>query len=115
MTMNVTATVPKNITVLTKFLDTTTLGSNVLVAAPGSTDVAVRVLGAVIVNGATANTVKFMSAANNMTSLFALAANGSLVLPFSENGWFQCNGGEALNINLSGATPVGVTINYMIL
>lgn len=111
---NVTSAPPKHRSVLTAFLDTSTSGSNEVVAAPGA-DSAIRVLSVVVVNGATANTVKFMSAANNKTSLFALGINGGIVLPFTEHGWFQCNAGEALNINLSGATAVGVTVNYMVL
>lgn len=112
--MNVTSAPPKHRSVLTAFLDTSTSGSNQVVAAPGA-GVAIRVLSVAVVNGATANSVRFLSAANNKTSLFALAANGGVVLPFTEHGWFQCNNGEALNINLSGATAVGVTVTYMVL
>ncbi len=111
---NVTRTPPKNVTVLTALLDTSSLGSNEVIAAPTGGG-AIRVLGLFVVNGATANNIRFLSAANNKTSLIALAINGGVVLPFSEHGWFQCNANEALNISLSGATAVGVTVNYIIL
>lgn len=113
---NVTRTPPKVVTVKTVSLDTSTSGANVLLAAPASADVSIRVLSVVIVTAA-ANTVKLMSTTTtaNATALFALAANGGLVLPFNEHGWFQATPGEGLSINLSAATAVGITIQYMIL
>lgn len=113
---NVTRTPPKVATVKTVSLDTSTLGANALITAPASADVSIRVLSVVIV-AAAANTVKLMSTTTtaNATALFALAANGGLVLPFSEHGWFQATAGEGLSINLSAATAVGITIQYMIL
>jgi hypothetical protein len=36
-------------------------------------------------------------------------------MSFNEHGWFQCNAGEALNINLGSAADVGVTVQYIIL
>lgn len=110
---NVTRTPPKNITVKTALLDTSTSGSNELIAAPTGGG-AIRVLSLVVVAGA-ANTVKLMSASTAITALSALAANGGLVLPFSEHGWCQCAANEALNINLSAATAVGVTVQYIVL
>ena len=110
---NVTRTPPKTITVKTAVLDTSTSGSNELVAAPTGGG-AIRVLSLVVV-AAAANTVKLMSSATSISGLYALAANGGLVLPFSEHGWGQCAANEALNINLSAATAVGVTVQYIIL
>lgn len=114
--MNVTRTPPKTVSVLTAILDTSSSGSTAIVTAPTTADVSIRVLGLVIV-AAAANTVKLLSTTTttNKTSLFALAANGGLVLPFSEHGWFQCTAGEGLSINLSAATAIGITIQYMIL
>lgn len=114
---NVTRTPPKVKTVQWASLDTSTLGANALVTAPASTAVAIRVLSVIIVAGASANTVKLMSTTTtaNATALFALAANGGLVLPFNEHGWFEATAGEGLSINLSNASAVGVTIQYMVL
>lgn len=116
MGQNVTRTPPKVVTVRTAILDTSTIGANAVIAAPASADVSIRVLSLVIV-AAAANTVNLQSTTTtaNKTSLFALAANGGLVLPFSEHGWFQCTAGEGLSINLSAATAVGITVQYMIL
>ena len=116
MATNVTRTPPKTVTVQTAILDTSSLGANVLVAAPSSASVSIRVLQVVIV-AAAANTVNLQSTTttSNKTALSALAANGGLVLPFCEHGWFQCTPGEGLSINLSAATAVGITVQYMIL
>lgn len=113
---NVTRTPPKVVTIQTEILDTSSLGANPIVVAPSSSSVSIRVLSLVIV-AAAANTVNLQSTTTttNKTSLFALAANGGLVLPFSEHGWFQCTAGEGLSINLSAATAVGITVQYMVL
>ena len=88
------------------------LGSNTLVAAvPGAR---YRVL-AVAAITTLANNIKFTSNASDISATFPLAANGGLVLPFNEHGWFQTNLGEALNINLSVATAVGVQLQYILL
>jgi hypothetical protein len=112
---NVTRTPPKNVTVQTAILDTSTSGANVLVAAPGSNQ-AIRVLSIVVV-AAAANTIKLFSTTttSNKTALYALAANGGLVCSFNEHGWFQTTNGEGLSINLSAATAVGITIQYIVL
>lgn len=110
---NVTRTPPKTVTVQTAFVNVSTLGSNVILAAPG-VGKSIRVLQVVLVSTG-ANAVRFLSAANNMTAAYSLAANGGLVMPFCEHGWFQCNENEGLNINLGSAADVGVTIQYMAL
>src|ERR1700688_1151797 len=45
--------------------------------------------------------VKFQSAANDISCAWPLATNGGLVLPFSAQGWLQTNIGGALNVHLS--------------
>jgi hypothetical protein len=112
--MNVTAAPPKNKTVLSAFVNASSSGSNAVLAAPGSTSVAIRVLGVAVVT-TSAISVKFQSASTDISATWPLAANGGLVLPFTEHGWFQCAGGEALNVNLSGASATGVHILYMVL
>jgi len=59
--------------------------------------------------------VKFQSrtAPTDVSGLFYLAANGGFVLGNSDGGWFQTLPGEALDINLSGAVPVGGVLVYM--
>lgn len=48
----------------------------------------------------------------DLTGLWYLAANGGLVLPFNQGGWFASKVGEALDLNLSGAVPCGGSITY---
>lgn len=109
---NVTRTPPQNLTIKSTFVNASSLGSTQIIAA--ATGMSIRVIDAAIVTTA-ANSVKFLSAATDISATFPLGANGGLVLPFSEHGWLQTNPGEALNINLSVATPTGVHINYIIL
>jgi len=112
--MNVTSAPPKNRTVLTAFANPASSGSNALIAAPSTATVAIRVLSVALVTTG-AQSVKFLTAATDISATFPLAANGGLVLPYNEHGWFQCAAGEALNINLSSASAVGVQIQYMVL
>jgi len=84
-------------------------GDNSLVAAVAN--VSYRVLGvAVVTTGA--NSVKFRSNTTDISATFPLAANGGIVLPFSEHGHFETAVGEALQVNLSAATATGVQIQY---
>lgn len=111
---NVTATPPKNRTIYSAFVNASSLGSNSFINAPTSTDFSIRVLSVAVVT-TLANTVSFLSAASAVTPGFPLAANGGLVLPFNEHGWFQCNPGEALNVNLGVATATGVLVQYIVI
>lgn len=42
------------------------------------------------------------------------AANGGVVLPFNAGGWFSTAVGDSLLINLSGATPIGGSLSYIL-
>ena len=97
---------------ITTFANPSAAGNTAVVIPPSGA--AVRVLGMALMNGGTANNIKFQSATTDISALFALGINGGLVLPFNEHGWMQTNVGEALNINLSGATAVGVQISYIL-
>jgi hypothetical protein len=51
------------------------------------------------------------------TGLFSLPINGAIVVPHISDanahvGWFQTTSGEALDVNLSAAAPVGGQIIY---
>lgn len=113
MGQNVVRSVPlvsPHINVLT---NASASGNTQVVAAPSAT-ARIRVLALATVT-TTATTVKFQSATNDITAGFPLSANGGLVLPFNEHGWFQTNPGEALNVNLSGASATGVQLQYIVL
>lgn len=85
-------------------------GDTALIAA--STDAIYRVLSVAVVT-TLANNVKFKSGSTDISATFPLGANGGIVLPFNEHGWFQTAAGEALNVNLGTATATGVQIQYI--
>lgn len=93
----------------TAYANPSTATDTVVVAAiPGK---AIRVH-AVFTVAASANSVFFKGGAAALTASSALAANGGLVLPFSESGWFVTGAGEALNFTTSAAVATGVTVVY---
>jgi stage V sporulation protein SpoVS len=99
---------------VTVFADPAGAGNTQLVTAPPAGQKIV-VFGYQLFNNAgTANNVRFQSAAINKTSLKALAANaGAYAMPTGIK-LFECNAAEALNINLSAATAIGVDVQYLI-
>ena len=111
MGSHVVRTAPLRTAHVTGFSNPTAIGNTVAVAAVAGA--AIRVLGMALVNGGTANNVKFQSNTTDISATFALGINGGLILPFNEHGWMQTAIGEALNTNLTGATPVGVQLSYI--
>jgi len=89
------------------FVNASSGGNTELVAAQGA-GVRIRLLAVFCVGGGSAVSVKFQSAATDISALFALVANGGFVLPYNPHGWCQTNANEALNVNLSGAVATGV-------
>jgi hypothetical protein len=87
-------------------------GATTVVAAVTSKKI--RVLRLSLVANAAVN-VKFQSHATptDKTGLYYLAANGGWVEPFCPVGIFETIGGEALDINLSGAVAVGGCLTYV--
>jgi len=69
-----------------------------------------------VLTSLSANFVTFQSHTTTATKMgpIYLAANGGVVLPFSEVGWFSTVAGEALDINLNGATAVGGVLTYIV-
>ena len=88
-------------------------GNTQLVAAPGAGQ-KIRIMSMVVVCGVAATSMKLQSGTTDITALFAFAANGGMVLNENRYGWFQTAAGEALNVNLSGANAVGVSITYLL-
>lgn len=92
-----------------------TSGDNTLVAAVTAKKLRVH---AVSITAAAAVSLYFQSGAagdviyGGSTNTIDLAANGSLVLPFSPVGWFETDAGELLNLNLSGAIKVAGGLTY---
>lgn len=97
------------------FITAASAGDNALLAAVAGKRIRVHALD--VFNGvATANTVKFRSAANDISLPVTLpgVAGADVTLPAVPQGsyHFQTNVGEALNINLSAATAVGGVLSY---
>lgn len=112
MSMNVVRVLPRETAVKNTFVTVTSLGSNEVIAA--ITGKRIRVVGLAVIT-TLANAIKFMSAATGISATLPLGANGGVVLPFNEHGWFQTAEGEALNINLGTATSTGVQVVYQAL
>lgn len=108
--MNVTSAVPAYTAHVNLGATPASSGANQLVAA--ATGAKYRVLQVAVV-ATTAVSVKFQSGTTDITGTFPLGANGGVVLPYNEHGWFETAAGEALNINLSGAVSTGVQIQYI--
>lgn len=76
----------------------------------------IRVCAVVFVAGATATDATFNTkpagAGTAISCLFANAANGGAVLPFSDEGWFDTNVGEGLSLTTGAGSTTGVQIVY---
>jgi hypothetical protein len=110
MGQNVTRTVPavsphRNVAVNPSTATTTTIAAAV-------TNKKYRVLSVAVVS-TIANSVNFGSNASAISAVFPLGANGGIVLPFNEHGWFETNAGEALNVVTSAASATGVQVQYI--
>lgn len=71
----------------------------------------IKVFGLVIGVGADTN-ITFESNTTPISGLFPIAAKGGFTLPESESGWFETAIGEALNIEASIPTAIGVQVIY---
>lgn len=108
--MNVTHAVPLSTPHVNVAANPSTATDTSLVAA--ATGAKYRVLSVAIVTTA-ANNVLFKSATTAISATWPLGANGGLVLPFNEHGWFETASGEALVFTTSAATACGVQVQYI--
>jgi hypothetical protein len=109
--MNVVRTAPHKTSHVNALLSTSSSGDNTVVAA--ITNAKIRVLSVAVV-ATLANVVTFKSGASTaISAAFPLGANGGIVLPFNEHGWFETAAGEALVINMGTATATGVQVQYV--
>lgn len=93
-------------------------GDNTVVAAAVAPNRKIKVLAGVIVNNvATAQTVFFKSGGTSIGPNILLPASLFGMVPFPQNdlGWLMTNAGEALVINLSAATAIGITVLYVLI
>lgn len=94
-------------------IDVASAGDNTLIAAV--TGKKIRVHSLYLVNGHTSTqTARFESGAGGtaLSGQSVLGANGVLVLPESEAGWFETAAGALLNLELGGATTVDGLLTY---
>jgi hypothetical protein len=87
-------------------------GNNTLLAAV--TGKKIRVLSVAMSFSGTVN-AKFQSGASgtDISKLFYGVANTQVVLPFNPVGWFETASATLLNLNISAATAVDVTLTYV--
>lgn len=93
------------------FITSAVLGSNEVVAA--IPNCRIILVSAVVVTTA-ANSIKFLSAATDISATWPLAANGGFSMTYNPDGWMETEVNEALNVNLSAATSTGVHITYLV-
>lgn len=88
--------------------------SGQVVAAQGAGN-KIRVLAFIVSALATTN-VKFQSAATDISLTMYLAATAGVVASgySGAQGWFETAANEALNLNMSAATSVGVQVIYAV-
>ena len=110
--MNVIPTAPHKTVHVNLAANVSALGATALVAAVPSSKI--RVLQVAVVS-TLANSVKFQSAATDISATFPLAANGGVVLPFNPHGWFETVAGEALNANMTVATATAIQLQYIVI
>ena len=100
--------------IATKFaaISAASSGNNTIVSAVA--DKKIRVLSLVLSASASVN-AKFQSGASgtDLTGLYYLAANGGVVLPTNQHGWFETAASALLNLNLSAANAVGGCLTYI--
>lgn len=83
----------------------------VLVAAV--TSKVLRVVQVAAVAGGTATNLTFNSNTTAISPLFANGANGGIVLPFSQVGWFQTASGEGLTVTSGAGSTTGIIVSYI--
>ena len=85
--------------------------SVLVAAAAGRT---VRVVRLVLIGGGTATNVTFNSkgagAGTAISPVFAFGANGGVVLPKDNDGWFDTNVGEALTVTTGAGSATGIMV-----
>jgi hypothetical protein len=88
-------------------------GDNEIVAAVAGKKI--RLLSYVLMASAAVN-AKWQSNATDITGLkYFVAAGGGIVAPHNPAGWCETVAGEKLDLNLSGAVPIGGEITYQLI
>lgn len=94
------------------YADASSAGDNLVIPAQG-VGMKIRVV-YVIVIAAIANTITFKSGSTAISSAKGVAAQGGFILPRDENGWYETEPNEALNVSLAAAGAVGIDVGYVV-
>lgn len=109
---NIQATLaPSSSTDLYAAIAVSASGASTIVSAVASKAIVVRAL-LLIASAAVNVKLQDHTTPTDLSGLFYLAVNGGLVLPYNLNGWAVTQSGHALDLNLSGAIPVGGLLVY---
>lgn len=92
----------------------TTANLNEIVAAQAA-GIKIRVVSVAILVGAVADTLDFRSANTAISHVMVLRAADQVVLQHNDHGWFETAAAEALNINLTTGSDVGVLVSWIAL
>lgn len=91
----------------------TTAGSGNEIVAAQAAGTKIRVLSVHICVGAVADTVDFRSATTAISHVMVLPASAQVTLPHNDHGWFETAAAEALNVNLTTGSDVGVLVSWI--
>lgn len=90
---------------------TETASAEILAAA---TDERIKIC-SLIISASAASSIKFKTgngAGDDISQVFYLAANSSVVIPFDYSGWCETGIGEALYAVITGTVNISLTIKY---
>lgn len=73
----------------------------------------IRVVAYYMVSGGTATNVTFQSNSTAIAPLVADGANGGIVLPINEAGWFETTVSEALKVTTGAGSTTGIHVLYV--
>jgi hypothetical protein len=108
---NVVRSTPKNVTVRTAFVNPSTATTTQIVAAVAGKS---YVVVAAFAMSTIANNINFAGGTSGaLSATLPLGANGGIVLPYNEHGWFRTVANEALQVVTSAASATGVQVYYV--
>jgi hypothetical protein len=88
--------------------------SNIVTAVASKS---ICVIAVVAVAAATATNLTFntkpVGSGTAISPLFANGANGGIVLPENQHGWFKTSSGEGLTVTTGAGSTTGILVNYI--
>lgn len=77
----------------------------------------IRVVSLFAITGASATTVTFNSkpagSGTAISPALAFGANGGVVLPINQDGWFETASGQGLSVTTSAGATTGIEVGYV--